>query len=120
MKIRCAKLLAIRILFRFRGIGAVHLRKEQIQRLDMVRIGFQLATFIVLLLHGVYAIILYMFNPRQKVFLLFFITLLLVSLSIVIDHDSILLLWFTLNYTWALKIKLLSYLGLSFFMLLLT
>ncbi|WP_276918512.1 hybrid sensor histidine kinase/response regulator [Aneurinibacillus aneurinilyticus] len=82
-------------------------------------IGFQLVTFIILLLHGLYAILLYMFSPRQKTFLMFFLLLVSISLSIVSEHDSLLLLWLPLNYTWALKIKLLSYIWLSFFALLL-
>ncbi|KIV49966.1 histidine kinase, partial [Aneurinibacillus migulanus] len=80
-------------------------------------IGFQLATFIILLLHGLYAILLYVFGPRQKSFLIFFLLLVFSSLSIVSDHDSLLLLWLPLDYTWALKIKVLSYIGLSFFSL---
>lgn len=82
-------------------------------------IGFQLATFLVLLLHGLYALILHVLSRRQKEFLYFFLLLMAVGLSIVSDLDSLLLLWLPINYTWALKIKLLSYLGISFFMLLL-
>ncbi|WP_019910138.1 hybrid sensor histidine kinase/response regulator [Paenibacillus sp. HW567] len=83
-------------------------------------IGFQLVTFIILLLHALYAGILYFFNPRQKAFLLFFLLLLAVGISIVADNDTLLLLWLPINYAWALKIKLLSYIWLSFFMLLLS
>ncbi|MHA6533436.1 hybrid sensor histidine kinase/response regulator [Paenibacillus sp. BAC0078] len=83
-------------------------------------IGFQLVTFIILMLHAMYAGILYFFNPRQKAFLLFFLLLLAAGISIVSDDDTLLLLWLPINYTWALKIKLLSYMWLSFFMLLLS
>ncbi|KPD08778.1 histidine kinase [Aneurinibacillus migulanus] len=80
-------------------------------------IGFQLVTFIILLLHGLYAILLYVFGPRQKAFLMLFLLLLSAGLSIVSDHDNLLLLWLPLDYIWALKIKVLSYIGLSFFSL---
>ncbi|MED1616027.1 7TM diverse intracellular signaling domain-containing protein, partial [Aneurinibacillus migulanus] len=80
-------------------------------------IGFQLVTFIILLLHGLYAILLYVFGPRQKTFLMFFLLLLSAGLSIVSDHDSLLLIWLPLDYTWSLKIRLLSYIWLSFFSL---
>ncbi len=84
----------------------------------MYSIGFQLTTFLILLLHGLYAGILYSFNPRHKGFLVFFLLLLSVSISIVADHDKILLIWLPLDYSWALKVKMLSYVWLSFFILL--
>ena len=83
----------------------------------MYSIGFQLTTFLILLLHGLYAGILYSFNPKYKGFLVFVLLLLTVSISIVADHDNILLLWLPLDYSWALKVKLLSYTWLSFLML---
>ncbi|MEC0169659.1 hybrid sensor histidine kinase/response regulator [Paenibacillus graminis] len=79
-------------------------------------IGFQLVAFIIMLLHALYAGILYCFN-RQKVFLLFFLLLVAVGMSIISDNDTLLRLWLPINYTWLLKIKLLSYMWLSFFML---
>jgi sensor histidine kinase YesM len=82
-------------------------------------IGFQLVTFTVLLLHGVYAIVLFLFNPQQKAFLVFFLLLLAAGITIVSDHDKLLQLWLSLNYTWSFKIRLLSYMWLTFFMVLL-
>ncbi|GGG85254.1 ATP-binding protein [Paenibacillus radicis (ex Gao et al. 2016)] len=82
-------------------------------------IAFQLITFTVLLLHGLYACILFSFNPRERLFLVFFLLLLTASVTIVSDHESLLLLWLPITYAWALKIKMLSYLWLSFFILLL-
>ncbi len=82
-------------------------------------IGFQLVTFIVLLLHGLYAVILYLFNPRHKVLLIFFLLLADAGLSIISDHDSLLLLWLPIDFAGALKIRMLSYLWIPFFMLLL-
>ncbi|TXK81038.1 response regulator [Paenibacillus sp. N3.4] len=81
-------------------------------------IGFQLASFIIMLLHGLYACILYLFNPQERA--LFFVGMLTltVGVSVVAGHDNILLLWLPINYTWALKIKLLSLLWQTFFILL--
>lgn len=84
----------------------------------MYSIGFQLAAFIILLLHGLYACLLYLFNPRQKAFLAFCCLLLTAGVTVISDHDSLLQLWLPLNYTWAMKIRLLSYLWISFFLLL--
>jgi len=82
-------------------------------------IGFQLVTFTVLLLHALYACLLYFFNPKEKSLLIFFLLMIVVGLTVVSDHDNLLLLWLPINYTWALKIRLLSYMWLSFFAVLL-
>ncbi|WP_248924574.1 ATP-binding protein [Paenibacillus hamazuiensis] len=80
-------------------------------------IGFELATFLILLLHGIYACILYLFNPRQKTFLAFFMFLLAAGLTVVSDNNHILQNWFPLSYMWLQKIRLLSYMWVSFFVL---
>lgn len=83
-------------------------------------IGFQLVTFIVLILHSMYACILFLFNPRrQKAFLVFFFLLVASSISVVSDHDQLLTLWLPLDYAGVLKARLLSYMWMSFFILLL-
>ncbi|MBB3068593.1 sensor histidine kinase YesM [Paenibacillus baekrokdamisoli] len=89
--------------------------------IDHVRwysIGFQLVTFIILLLHGLYACILYLFNPRERALFIVALLTLAVGVSVVAGHDNLLLLWLPINYTWALKITLLSLLWQSFFILL--
>lgn len=72
-------------------------------------IGFQLATFLILFLHGLYAAILFVFKPRHKEFLIFFLLLSCVGLKTVTDFDNLLLLWLPVNYTWALKLEVLAY-----------
>ncbi|WP_245368451.1 hybrid sensor histidine kinase/response regulator [Paenibacillus silagei] len=86
----------------------------------MYSLGFQLVAFMIMLLHALYAGILFFFNRKQRAFLLFFLLLMAVATTIVADNDTILLLWFPINYTWALKLKMLAYPALSLFMLLLT
>jgi sensor histidine kinase YesM len=83
-------------------------------------IGFQMITFVILMLHGVYAIILYSFNRKQFAFLVFFLLMLSSALSIITSHDRLILLWLPINYTWAVKLGYLSYVSLTFFMLMLT
>ncbi|OME85282.1 histidine kinase [Paenibacillus sp. FSL A5-0031] len=90
--------------------------------IDYVRwysIGFQLVTFIVLLLHGLYATTLFLFNPQEKSLLIVGLLTLATGITIVIGHDNLLLLWLPINYTWALKLRLLSLLWHSFFIFLL-
>lgn len=90
--------------------------------IDYVRwysIGFQLVIFVVLLLHGLYATILFLFNPKEKSLLIVGLLTLATGITIVVGHDNLLLLWLPLNYTWALKLRLLSLLWHSFFIFLL-
>ncbi|MFB6364125.1 ATP-binding protein [Paenibacillus elgii] len=78
-------------------------------------IGFQLVTFIVLLLHGVYAFILYSFSPHERRLIIVFLLTLTTGISILTGHDNLLLLWLPINYTWALKIRLIVLLWHSYF-----
>jgi sensor histidine kinase YesM len=89
--------------------------------IDSVRwysIGFQLITFTILLLHGLYACILYMFNSQERTLLTTGLLTLSVAVAVLIGHDNILLLWVPLNYVWALKARLLFLLWQNLFILL--
>jgi two-component system sensor histidine kinase ChiS len=83
-------------------------------------IGFQLMTFVILMLHGIYAIILYIFNRKQYAFLVFFMMMLSSALSIITIHDKLILHWLPVNYTWVVKLGSISYVMLTYFMLMLT
>ncbi|MEC0226726.1 hybrid sensor histidine kinase/response regulator [Paenibacillus alba] len=90
--------------------------------IDYVRwysIGFQLVTFVVLLLHGLYACILYVFNPKERVLLITGLLTLSVGIAVMAGHDNILMLWLPINYTWAMKIRLFFLLWQNVFILLL-
>jgi len=80
-------------------------------------IGFQLVMFIILLLHALYACLLYLFKPRETSLIVFFLLFLTVALSVVTSHDSLLMQWLPLDYAWEMKLTLLSYMWLSFFIL---
>ncbi|MBP1991589.1 hybrid sensor histidine kinase/response regulator [Paenibacillus eucommiae] len=89
--------------------------------IDHVRgysIGFQIVTFIILLLHGLYACILYLFNPRERTLLIMGLLTLVVGILIVSTNDHVLLQWLPINYTWAVKIRVISLLWQNFFVLL--
>ena len=82
-------------------------------------IGFQLMVFLVLLLHALYALILFSFHTRERTLLLVCLLTLLVAVSVIVANDNILLLWLPVNYAGALKIRLLSYLWYAYLILLL-
>ncbi|MCP3775979.1 ATP-binding protein [Paenibacillus sp. MZ04-78.2] len=77
--------------------------------------GFQLVTFIVLLLHGMYAFILYSFSLHERTLIIVFLLTLTTGISIMIGHDNLLLLRLPINYTWALKIRLIALVWHSYF-----
>ncbi|WP_306566801.1 ATP-binding protein [Paenibacillus elgii] len=82
-------------------------------------IGFQMVTFIVLMLHGMYAFILYTFNPHERTLIIVFLLTLAAGIAIMTGYDNVLLLWLPINYTWALKIRLIALLWHSYFIFLL-
>ncbi|MFC9710637.1 ATP-binding protein [Paenibacillus sp. NPDC056933] len=71
-------------------------------------IGFQMVTFLILVLHGIYACILYAFNPQERALLVAAILTLSVGTAVMMGHDNILMLWLPINYTWGIKIRLIS------------
>ncbi|WP_367398164.1 ATP-binding protein [Paenibacillus sp. MSJ-34] len=83
----------------------------------MYAVGFQLVTIIVLLLHGVYAAILYFFNRGQKGLIYFLLLLVSAALSVSADDDKLLLIWLPLNYAWHVKVTFVSFVLTSVFML---
>lgn len=89
--------------------------------IDFIRwysIGFQMITFVVLMLHGLYAVILYLLNRRDRTFLLFSLLTLAAGLTVTSDHDNLLMLWLPIDFAWSLKIRLFSYMWLSYLILL--
>ncbi|WP_252361644.1 hybrid sensor histidine kinase/response regulator [Paenibacillus terrae] len=90
--------------------------------IDFVRwysIGFQLFIFLILLLHCLYACILYLFSSKERTLLIAALLTISVGITILVSHDNILLLWLPINYTWAIKIRLISVLWQNVFLLLL-
>ncbi|WP_433749041.1 hybrid sensor histidine kinase/response regulator [Paenibacillus amylolyticus] len=71
-------------------------------------IGFQMLTFLVMLLHGMYACILYAFNRQERSLLVGAALTLSVGITVTMGHDNILMLWLPINYTWGIKIRLIS------------
>ncbi|RKN86844.1 ATP-binding protein [Paenibacillus ginsengarvi] len=90
--------------------------------LDYVRwysIGFQLVTFMILLLHGLYAGIMYLFNTKEHGLLFTGLLTFSVGIAVLIGHDNVLMLWLPVNYTWGIKIRLIALLWQNLFILIL-
>ncbi|MBO0995002.1 ATP-binding protein [Bacillus sp. SD088] len=89
---------------------------DAIQHRKLLSEGLQLLLCGVLLLHSVYAAILYFirFKPRQG--LLFFSLLLLCTIiSVLSSDDKLLFRWIPVDYDWRTRITFLSYIGVGAF-----
>lgn len=92
--------------------------QEEVNRIYFYTVGFQMLTVVILLLHVLYACILYVFNSKEHA--LFLIALMTLSVSIILmaRSDNILLDLLGVNYTWSLKIRLIAFLWQNLLILL--
>ncbi|RKL66438.1 histidine kinase [Salipaludibacillus neizhouensis] len=78
--------------------------------------GLQLLLCVVLLLHLVYAIVLFFIGSPQKNVMIYFSLLLLSAIfSVLTADDRLLFSWFSTGYEWSVKISFLSYIGVAAF-----
>jgi len=68
-------------------------------------IGFQVMTVLIMLLHGLYACIVYLYRPKDRSLFNMGLLYLSVGLAVFSGHDKTLLLWLPVSYTWAIKIR---------------
>ncbi|WP_235886152.1 hybrid sensor histidine kinase/response regulator [Paenibacillus cymbidii] len=83
-------------------------------------IGFQLLIFVILLLHGLYIWIIYLFNPinrKERSLYTTGLLMLAVGFAVLIGHDNLLLIWLPFNYTWTIKLRLIFLLWQNLFLL---
>ncbi|WNS45189.1 ATP-binding protein [Paenibacillus sp. MMS20-IR301] len=81
--------------------------------------AFQFGIILIFMLHVIYSGILFIMS-RERDLLIFMFLLICTVLSVASDNDALLLSLLPLNYTWGIKIKLLAYLWMVFFNLLIT
>ncbi|WP_248929237.1 ATP-binding protein [Paenibacillus hamazuiensis] len=79
-----------------------------------------LVAIIILLMHGFYAVILFMFRPDRKVLLYFALMVTCTAFTLFTNYEKLLLAWIPLEFGWFKRIQYLSYTGVGAFMLLFT
>ncbi|MBW7475483.1 response regulator [Paenibacillus oenotherae] len=79
--------------------------------------GMQLSICLILLMHAVYAGILFLMGVRQKGLLYFALLIISGIVAILIDDSSLLLIWLPISYDMTLRIYYLAYLGNAVFLL---
>ncbi len=71
-------------------------------------IDFQLITVLIMLLHGLYAGIVYALKPQSRPLLISGLVYIAVGLVVASGHDKLLATWMPLSYTWSIKIRILA------------
>lgn len=72
----------------------------------------QIIVCVVLLLHGVYAGLLFALGHRRKELFYFAVTIFFAILSVLSDDDKLLLVWLPINLEWTVKLKTMIYICL--------
>ncbi|MBD3920980.1 response regulator [Paenibacillus sp. PR3] len=89
---------------------------ESIQRFSHLSINLQFMLCIVLLVHGIYAVILYLMGVANRGILYFSLLIFSAILSVLCSDEKLLMVWFSLSYELFSKIAILSYIGISAFL----
>ncbi|WP_246096090.1 ATP-binding protein [Paenibacillus sinopodophylli] len=92
--------------------------QEEVNKKHLFSIGFQIITCVILLLHALYALIIYLMNIRKKGFIVFFLVMMLATITIAVYHDGLLFMLIDTEFEWMVKLKALSYMWFSYFLLL--
>lgn len=80
----------------------------------------QIVVCVVLLLHGIYAGILFGLGHRGKELLYFALMIFFAVLSVLTDDDKLLLVWLPMPMAWVFKLKIIIYICLAIFLMLCT
>lgn len=79
--------------------------------------NMQLTVIVVLLLHAVYAGLLFMMGNRQKALLYFMLLILSAVLMTAVDDDKLLLDWTPIGFEWGVRLLCLSMVAIPWFLL---
>jgi len=71
-------------------------------------IDFQLMTLLIMLLHGLYASIVYAYKPQNRSLLISALIYVSVGIVVACGHDKVLTMWIPLNYSWSIKLRVLA------------
>ncbi|WP_245864443.1 hybrid sensor histidine kinase/response regulator [Paenibacillus donghaensis] len=92
--------------------------QQEVNRIYFYAVGFQMLTVVILLLHGLYACILYLFNSKERALFLVGLMTLSVAIILMARNDNLILTFLAINYTWSMKIRLTAFLWQNLLILL--
>jgi two-component system sensor histidine kinase ChiS len=89
---------------------------DTIDKSTLFTMSLQFMLGIVLLVHGLYALILYLLGAANKGMLYFSLLIFCAIISVITADDRLLLQWVPFPYEWFVKVSLLSYVGFASFL----
>lgn len=92
--------------------------EEAVGRTVFFTAGFQSLTAVILLLHGLYAFMLYLFNPKERALFLVGLMTLSVAVILLARNDNFPLSLLSVPYAWAFKIRLIAFMWQNLLILL--
>lgn len=92
---------------------------EAIEHVEWFSKSLQIAMCVVLLIHAVYACILYLVGNRQPGLIRFFLLVVSTILMTLVESDRLLLVWLPLDYDWIVKLAYMATVGVAAFLLML-
>ncbi|SDZ08459.1 Signal transduction histidine kinase [Evansella caseinilytica] len=100
-------------------LNTIHFGTETaVTRKHVTSVALQIMVAAIMLLHGIYASILFFIRPKKIELLHYMMAVLLSACAVLLSDDRLLLLWLPLDYDTFVKLAYLSYTGLSFFFVL--
>lgn len=80
-------------------------------------IGFQLILCVIVLLHALYALLIYLMKSPRSELVSYALMMITGSLTIASFHSGLLFIWFDIDYVWGMRIMALAYIGFGYFLL---
>ncbi|MDF2669087.1 MAG: hypothetical protein K0R67_1393 [Paenibacillus sp.] len=85
--------------------------REAVEHEKWVLISIQLMVCVVLLLHALFACILYLIGTRQKALIVFATLVITTIVMTLVQDEKLLILWLPISYEWNFRISYLTYVG---------
>ncbi|CAH1195261.1 Sensor histidine kinase RcsC [Paenibacillus plantiphilus] len=92
--------------------------EEEVNKKYLYSIALQMIVTVILLLHALYALIIYFMNVRKTEFIMFCLMMVAAAMTIAVYHNGLLFLWIDSDFAWMVKLKAYAYMWFSFFLLL--
>lgn len=92
--------------------------QDAVEQIYYYSVGSMMLTVVILLLHCLYAFILYSFNPKERALLMAGFMTLSVAMILMARNDNLIVPLLSINYTWSLKIRWIAFLWQNLLILL--
>ncbi|RXZ81906.1 response regulator [Paenibacillaceae bacterium] len=91
--------------------------QEEVHQKFQYSIALQLVVCVILLLHAMYALIIFLMDVHKTEFIMFFLIMVTATMTIAVYHNGLLFMWIDADFVWRLKLRAFAYMGFSCFLL---